>query len=150
MACVVTGVTLKFPRIHISRARTISSRHLRAPAVLMAIAIPAALFVLGAQPFAVGLVPAPWDKLAHATVFALLACAIALASGLSGWRMLLAAVCGAALVGIGDEWHQVYLPGRNAGWDDLAADLAGSLLGVTLLAAARRMLTDRARRRAPT
>jgi hypothetical protein len=30
------------------------------------------LFYLGAQPFAAGLIPAPWDKLAHLAVFAVL------------------------------------------------------------------------------
>jgi hypothetical protein len=30
------------------------------------------LFYLGAQPFAAGLIPVPWDKLAHLAVFAFL------------------------------------------------------------------------------
>jgi len=100
--------------------------------VLVALAIVLGLLLLGAQPFAVGLVPSPWDKFAHGFVFALLAAAIGLASGLRGGRMVLLAFTGALLVGVMDEWHQVFLPGRQAGWDDLAADAVGGLLGAVL------------------
>lgn len=101
--------------------------------ILLVVGIPAGLFVLGARPFAVGLFPAPSDKLAHAVVFALLAVAIGLASGLRGWKMATLAVAGAVLVGGLDEWHQAYLPGREAGLDDLAADVVGGTLGAALL-----------------
>ena len=108
-------------------------RYLRACAWLLAVAIVLSLFVGGAQPVAVNLVPAPWDKLAHASVFALLAIAIGLASGLTGWRMLMLAVFSVLLVGALDEWHQAFLPGRQAGWDDLMADTLGGVLGAGLL-----------------
>lgn len=104
-------------------------------AMLLTLAILFGLFVLGAQPFAVGLFTVPWDKLAHASVFAVLAATIGLTSGLRGWRMVLLAVGGAILVGVLDEWHQVFLPGRQAGWHDLAADAVGSLLGALALSA---------------
>ena len=110
------------------------TRQLRTVTALLALVIVAGLLVLGAQAFAVGLVPAPWDKLAHAGVFAVLACVIGLASGLRGWRMLALALGGVLLVGGLDEWHQFYLPGRQAGLDDLAADLVGGLTGGLLLA----------------
>ena len=113
--------------------RRVLERHLRVLAMLLALAILFGLFVLGAQPFAVGLFPVPWDKLAHAGVFAVLAATIGLASGLRGWRMVLLAVGGALLVGVLDEWHQIYLPGRMATWDDLAADVVGGLLGAMAL-----------------
>lgn len=102
---------------------------MRLSAVVVAIGLPLGLLVGGAQPVAVGLVPAPWDKLAHASVFALLAAAMAYASGLRGLTMALLALGGAGLVGLADEWHQMFLPGRSAGWDDLAADCVGALLG---------------------
>jgi hypothetical protein len=102
---------------------------LRWGAVVLAIGLPLGLLVGGAQPVAVGLVPAPWDKLAHASVFAVLSAAIGYASGLRGWPMVLLALGGASAVGLADEWHQVYLPGRSAGWDDLVADCVGALLG---------------------
>lgn len=118
--------------------KRVCARHARAVTLLLALGILFGLFVLGAQPFAVGLVPAPWDKLAHGCVFAVLAVAFGLVSGLRGWRMILLAVAGVLLVGGLDEWHQVYLPGRQAGLDDLAADLVGGLVGAMLLAMYRR------------
>jgi VanZ family protein len=35
-------------------------------------------------------------------------------------------------VGLWDEWRQLSLPGRSAGWDDLLADTAGIALGAWL------------------
>ena len=113
--------------------RRLLARYQQAAMALLALWIVFGLFVGGAQPVAVGLVHAPWDKLAHAGVFSVLSVALGLASGLRGWRMILLAVGGTLLVGVLDEWHQVFLPGRQAGWDDLAADAVGSLLGATLL-----------------
>lgn len=106
---------------------------------LLALAVPAGLWFGGAQPVAVGLVPSPWDKLAHAAVFAVLAVAIACASGLRGGRMAWFAFAGALLVGVADEWHQASLPGRLAGWDDLAADALGALAGALLAKESRRL-----------
>lgn len=108
-------------------------RHLRLVCVLLAAGILLGLFGLGAQPVAVGLVPVPWDKVAHGLVFAVLAAAMGLASGLRGWRMVLLAVGAALLIGALDEWHQMFLPGRQAGLDDLAADVAGGLAGALVL-----------------
>lgn len=102
-------------------------------AVLLTVGLLLGIFMGGAQPMAVGLVPAPWDKLVHAAVFAVLAGAIGFASGLYGWRMLLLSFWGAVLVGALDEWHQMYLPGRSAGLDDLASDAAGAALGAAAL-----------------
>ena len=108
-------------------------RHQRVITVLVVLGILIGLFGLGAQPVAVGLVPAPWDKVAHAAVFAILAAAVGLASGLRGWRMVMLAVVGVLLVGVLDEWQQMFLPGRQAGLDDLAADVVGGLLGAWLV-----------------
>lgn len=110
-------------------------RGLRLFAALTAIGLPMGLFVGGAQPVAVGLFPVPWDKLAHAGVFAVLAAAMGYASGWRGWPMLLAGFGYAMGIGALDEWHQMYLPGRSAGLDDLAADAAGAALGATALQA---------------
>ncbi|SFN75896.1 VanZ like family protein [Nitrosospira briensis] len=106
-------------------------------AMLLTLGIVVSLFVGGAQPVAVNLIPSPWDKLAHGVTFALLACAIGVASGLSDWQRLILAFFGSLLVGLLDEWHQVYLPGRQAGWPDLIADVVGSALGTALLAMER-------------
>lgn len=103
-------------------------------AMLLTLGIMVSLFAGGAQPVAVNLIPSPWDKLAHCVIFALLAWAIGVASGLSDWQRLILAFFGSLLVGVLDEWHQVYLPGREAGWSDLIADVVGSAIGTTLLA----------------
>jgi len=119
-------------------AKNMPPRHRRTGPALLASGILFGLFVLGAQPFAVGLIPSPWDQLAHFAVFAVLACALGVLGGQRGGRMLLFAVAGALSIGALDEWHQMYLPGRHAGWDDLAMDAIGSLLGAALLALAQR------------
>ena len=108
-------------------------RRVRMLAVVLVVALPVGLWVGGALPVAVHLIPAPWDKLAHALVFAVLAFAVGLASGLSGRAAMAVAFCGALAVGALDEWHQMSLAGRAAGWDDLLADAAGAALGSALL-----------------
>lgn len=92
-----------------------------------------ALWVLGAQPVAVGLFSSPWDKLAHIATFALIGCAAGIASGAKGWFRIACCVAASFAVGAADEMHQVYLPGRSASWADLAADAAGGLTGAALL-----------------
>lgn len=104
-------------------------------ASLRPVALPlvAALFGLfvwgGAQPEAAGLFPAPWDKLVHLSWFAVLA---GLLLGGLGRRWTLAVAVFALGVGMWDEWRQMSLPGREAGWDDLLADALGVALGVWL------------------
>ncbi|MBA4142645.1 MAG: VanZ family protein [Nitrosospira sp.] len=105
---------------------------LRAAALLLTLGIIFSLFVLGAQPVALDLVSPPWDKLLHGCIFALLAWGIGLASGMQGCRRVAIAFVGALLVGMLDEWHQLYLPGRQAEWADLAADAVGGLVGAAL------------------
>ncbi|SEP42931.1 VanZ family protein [Nitrosovibrio sp. Nv6] len=108
-------------------------RHFNAIAILAILGIVAALFVGGRQPIAVGLISQPWDKVVHAGVFALLACTIGLSSNLRGWHKLAVAFFGALLVGALDEWHQMYLPGREAALSDFIADVIGSIFGTAFL-----------------
>lgn len=96
----------------------------------------AALFVGGAQPIAVGLVPAPWDKLAHAVFFFMFSLLLArFVSVPIAWVMIFALLVGAA-----DEIHQLFLPGRAAGWDDWLADGIGA--GLALLVYKRVVAKD--------
>jgi len=114
-------------------SRNSLSSYLRIAAAMLVLAIILNLFFWGAQPVAVNLLPTPWDKFLHGTTFAVLAFGIGLASGMQESRGLIIAICGALLIGILDEWHQVYLPGRHPSWDDLLADAVGSLSGAALL-----------------
>jgi len=114
-------------------------RSIRIAATLALAMSAAVLYVGGAQPVAVGLFPAPWDKLAHLLTFAVVGMAAGLAGGMRGWRMVMCCVAGALLVGGMDELHQMFLPGRSASWADLAADAAGGLLGAAVLAALHRL-----------
>lgn len=88
------------------------------------------LLGIGATPVAVGLVREPWDKLAHLATFAVLGGL--LAAGFGGRRPWLATAL-ALSVGMADEGLQLFHPGRQSGWDDLAADLAGAALAAAAL-----------------
>jgi len=87
----------------------------------------AAIFIASSQPGSrIGL-PNPWDKLAHGLSYALLAWLLR-KSGLSPfWAATLAAI-----YGLGDEWHQRFVPGRYCDVTDLLADSGGALIGSLL------------------
>jgi len=89
------------------------------------------LFVLGAQPFAVGLIPPPWDKLAHAALFALLGALLMIAAAGRHTWLALAAL---AAVALADELAQADLPGRVVSVADLMADVVGAAAGITAMA----------------
>jgi VanZ family protein len=87
-----------------------------------------ALFVGGAQPQAAGLIPEPWDKLAHAAAFGVLTLLF-----IHGFALPWHWAAGAALLtGLADEGHQLFLPGRMASVEDWLADLTGVLLAAAL------------------
>jgi hypothetical protein len=113
--------------------RPASQRNVRMVAAASVVLGFAALHVLGAKAMAVGLFPSPWDKLAHVMTFALIGGAFGLASGTRGWHRAVFCIAGAVLAGALDEWHQAFLPGRNASWMDLLADTAGGVLAAALL-----------------
>ena len=78
---------------------------------------------MSGQPEAAGLIPSPWDKLAHAVWYALLAGLL-----LAGrWVWMLS---GTLLLAAWDEWHQYSLPGRQSGVEDWLADATGVVLGI--------------------
>lgn len=94
------------------------------------------LFYLGSKPVAVGLIPAPWDKLAHGALFAFMA----FVGGYSAtilelqkrWILTFTFVV-AVFLGAMDEYHQLSLPGRQFDLADLASDALGALAGVMAL-----------------
>ena len=100
------------------------------------------LFYLGAQPFAAGLIPVPWDKLAHLAVFAVLTTLLWIGSAS---RMPFAVIATAIAIGALDELHQADLPGRFADTADFLADAcAATSTGVFLfLLHARRKASER-------
>ena len=101
-------------------------------ALLLAVAL-LGLFVWGGnQPQAAGLIPAPWDKLAHMTWFATLTGLLVIGLRGLGARIPLMVALACMGLGIWDEWRQLTLPGRTFGLDDLLADGVGIALGVFL------------------
>jgi VanZ family protein len=100
-------------------------------ALLPAFVLLALYFWGNSQPEAAGLIPPPWDKLAHAAWYAVLAGLLVTGLGRRAWPWVLAAML---LLAGWDEWHQSALPGRHAGVDDWLADVAGAAFGIWLAA----------------
>lgn len=102
----------------------------RALCLVFAAAMIALLFIGGRQPYAVGLFRPPLDLFAHGVFFGTFT--------LLGWwgtggrRPLLLMLAAIAVTTL-DEWHQSFLPGRNASSVDAATGIAASLLIVGLL-----------------
>ena len=81
-------------------------------------------------PEAAGLIPPPWDKLAHLAWYATLSGLLLLGLGRRAWPWVLV---GTLLLAGLDEWHQLDLPGRFPGIDDWLADAFGVLIGVGIV-----------------
>jgi VanZ family protein len=87
-----------------------------------------AVYVWGnSLPEAAGLIPPPWDKLAHLVWYAILSGLLVVGLGTRAWPWILT---GTLLLAGWDEWHQLTLPGRSAGMDDWLADAGGVLVGL--------------------
>lgn len=93
-----------------------------------------AIFIGGGQPGAGSLFLPPWDKVVHLLVYgtiALLAALVFPAKSLPAILLIVLAI------GTADEIHQMFLPGRQAGFDDWLADLAGGLAVLPFIARIR-------------
>ncbi len=91
------------------------------------------------------------DKLLHAGAYAVLGALVAAAlraRGVAAGRAVALAVLAAAAYGATDEWHQAYVPGRDADPLDWAADAVGAVAGAAAAALALRARTARASIRA--
>ena len=108
----------------------VKNRSVRYLCLALAITAITQLFWLGEKPIAVNLIPPPWDKLAHFLTFFSIAILFWFGCALRG---RLAIVLGGILIAITDEIRQLWLPGRSADWEDLAAD-AAALAAFWLLA----------------
>jgi VanZ family protein len=89
-----------------------------------------ALFHGGSQPAAAGFIVAPWDKLAHFAVYAVITVLLWLGARGRGRFTVVALVIA---IGALDELHQAHVPGRTADVldflvDALAAAAAGTLM----------------------
>jgi VanZ family protein len=104
---------------------------LRCLSLTLAAAITFQLFNLGAQPVAVGLIPAPWDKLAHFAVFSTLAGLLWI--GTAG-RMPLAVIAISVAIGALDELYQAGLPGRHASAIDFLTDACAAAVTIGVIA----------------
>jgi VanZ family protein len=96
-------------------------RLVRLAASLSCLIFVVGLFVGGAQPVAVGLIPAPWDKLAHVAAFGTLATMVELALRPHTWLFFALPLA----VSAADEFHQAFLPGRCASIEDWLAGALG-------------------------
>lgn len=90
------------------------------------------LLVLGRAPGAGNLFAPPWDKVAHIAVFSSLA--FLMVSGFRGARLLFCFSV-VVLAGVADEAHQWIIPGRDADWWDLGADVVAAAMGVAITSA---------------
>jgi VanZ family protein len=97
--------------------------------MLACLAFVAGLFIGGAQPVAVGLFPAPWDKLAHIVAFGTLTVLLEFALRPRAWLLMALPMLVSAL----DEFHQIYLPGRSAEFADWLAGAIGVAIAFLLL-----------------
>lgn len=95
----------------------------------------AALFLLSARPDVGVPVTFPWgDKIGHLVLFGILGAA--LAYGRVHARRApthLTLILTGSLYGLADEWHQSFVPGRDASAGDLLADVTGVVLGYGLV-----------------
>ncbi len=111
-------------------------------------AVAAAIVWLSAQSqYPLGLqLPPPMDKVAHASVFGMLALVLDMAlrhnrPGLPMYRRHLLVFVAVSCFGATDEWHQWFVPGRSCELGDWVADSLGGGLG--LLAGSAHLLFTR-------
>ena len=81
------------------------------------------------MPAAGSLFPAPWDKVVHFIYYG----TITVLTGIAFPSLALIYIfLMPFIIGCADEIHQIYVPGRHAGFDDLTADAIG--ISMTLIA----------------
>jgi VanZ family protein len=112
---------------------------------LPATAIAVLIFTLSAQPnlqVTDGTADLVLRKLAHMTVFGLLAAACVRGltfHGITGRAALVGAAALATAYAISDEFHQTFVTGRSGSPIDVAIDVVGILVAVALLARSPRL-----------
>lgn len=97
----------------------------------------AAIFIGGEAPGAGQLFPAPWDKVVHFLTFGGIAVLAALSFPTRPLWMILFMV---VALGGADEFHQMFIEGRQPGLDDLFADALGALCALPMAHWLRRLI----------
>ena len=87
----------------------------------------ALLFLAADKAGQIPLLPELPDKLVHFCYFGVMALLLAYGLGRRWFWIVLIAV---PLIGALDEWHQFYVPGRDASAYDWVADVAGATVAV--------------------
>ncbi|HTN53893.1 MAG TPA: VanZ family protein [Anaeromyxobacter sp.] len=111
----------------------------RVGAWILVLAYAGLIFWLSSQANPLPFLPRAWlarDKVLHALEYAGLGALLFVAlrgRGPRAWRLALLAAVLASLYGASDEWHQSFVPGRDADPLDWAADSAGALAGATIV-----------------
>jgi VanZ family protein len=81
-----------------------------------------------------------WDKLVHATEYAVFGFLLARAFGMRRWWW---AIVAGALYGVSDEFHQTFTPHRSGNdLGDMTADLVGAIVGATAWMLLRKRRAD--------
>lgn len=76
-------------------------------------------------------VPEGSDKLGHFLMYAVLGLLTLRATRHpSRWAVATVAACGLLVFAAADEWHQRWIPGRSASFDDWIADSVGAVCGL--------------------
>ena len=105
----------------------INNYWVRGGCILAAVFMAVTLFV-GAEAVAkVPLFPPPFDKAAHFAFYGMMAALLAHGLGL---RWLIVPLILVPVIGVADEWHQFYVPGRDSSFWDWMADEIGTVVAV--------------------
>ncbi len=81
---------------------------------------------------------------AHMVLYGILATLLLLIvdrNGSASWSTMLAAIAGAALYGVSDEFHQSFVPGRDASIFDVVVNTIGATIAVVAWPHLRSILT---------
>ena len=103
----------------------------------MLVLMVAAIFIGGEAPGAGQLFPPPWDKVVHFLTYGGIAVLAGLAFPTRPLPFILLMV---AMLGSADEIHQMFIEGRQPGFDDLFADLLGGLCALPVVYLFRRWI----------
>lgn len=95
------------------------------------------LFIGGSMLGSGSLFPPPWDKVVHLIFYATITVLVAIS--FPSLNLMFIFFIPFA-VGCADEIHQIYVPGRHAGFDDLAADAIGIALTLSVIPWLRKLV----------